>query len=376
MKVEIRDREALSSLSLLSLRTYLKSRGWVDEGEWGKRATIYSRENDGQRWEYLCPLRDTFADYAECMAEAVAILAIVEERSQLDVFHDLAGTGADVISMRSLNGAAREALSLGRSAEMLNDSYDMLASAARAVEKPRATYRGRISADVADYLDNVHPLPGFHEGYMLTLHSPVPAFIGGTFDFGDAFDAPFPRRASYQLAEALDHTNTAIGEAVPKDTLEPFKQAVQFGVSANLCDSVAALAKKGEGIEIGLFWAGVRPSNLPDCRYQFTSNTADILTEAAGFLRRNEPFLDERIVAQVVQLDRGPNEFDGRAVIMALQDERFGRLRVTFDESAFDKIIQAFDERTFIDLEGDIHPVGNRHELRHPHNLSFLEETA
>ena len=89
MKVEIRDREALSSLSLLSLRAYLKFRGWVDEGEWGKRATIYSTEYGGKRWEYLCPLQDTIADYAECMAEAVEILAIVEERSQLDVFYDL-----------------------------------------------------------------------------------------------------------------------------------------------------------------------------------------------------------------------------------------------------------------------------------------------
>ena len=89
MKVEIRDREALSPLSLLSLRTYLKSRGWVDEGQWGKRAAIYSTEYDGKRWEFLCPLRDTVVDYAECMAEAVAILAIVEEHSQLDVFYDL-----------------------------------------------------------------------------------------------------------------------------------------------------------------------------------------------------------------------------------------------------------------------------------------------
>ena len=30
--------------------------------------------NGGKRWEYLCPLQDTVADYAECMAEAVEIL--------------------------------------------------------------------------------------------------------------------------------------------------------------------------------------------------------------------------------------------------------------------------------------------------------------
>ena len=55
MRVDIRDREALSSLSLLSLRTYLKSRQWVDEGDWGNRATLFSKEHEERRWEILCP---------------------------------------------------------------------------------------------------------------------------------------------------------------------------------------------------------------------------------------------------------------------------------------------------------------------------------
>ena len=376
MKVEIRDREALSSLSLLSLRTYLKSRGWVDEGEWGKRATIYSTENEGKRWEYLCPLRDTVVDYAECMAEAVEILAKVEERSELDVFHDLAGAGADVIRLRSLNGVAREALSLGQSVEMLSDAYDMLASAARAVEKPKATFRGKVSANVADYLNDVQPLPSYHEGYALTLHSPVPAGIGTQTDFGDAFTAPFPRRATSQLARALGHTTHAIAKAVVENTLEPFRQGVGKGVSANLCDAVAELAINGRGIEIGLFWADVRPSNIPDSHFQFTENSADILTEAAKFLRINEPSLDERIMAQVVRLERQPNEFDGKAVILTSLDGRFVHLKVTFEQSVYDMVIQAFQERSLISMTGDIYPEGNGYVLKRPHNLTFLEDVA
>ena len=376
MKVEIRDREALSSLSLLSLRTYLKSRGWVDEGEWGKRATIYSTENKGKRWEYLCPLRDTVVDYAECMAEAVEILANVEERSELDVFHDLAGAGADVIRLRSLNGVAREALSLGQSVEMLSDAYDMLASAARAVEKPKATFRGKVSANVADYLNDVQPLPSYHEGYALTLHSPVPAGIGTQTDFGDAFTAPFPRRATSQLARALGHTTHAIAKAVVENTLEPFRQGVGKGVSANLCDAVAELAINGRGIAIGLFWADVRPSNIPDSHFQFTENSADILTEAAKFLRINEPSLDERIMAQVVRLERQPNEFDGKAVILTSLDGRFVHLKVTFEQSVYDMVIQAFQERSLISMTGDIYPEGNGYVFKRPHNLTFLEDVA
>lgn len=373
MKVEIRDREALSSLSLLSLRTYLKSRGWVDEGEWGKRATIFSTEDDSRRWEILCPHSDTVADYAECMADNVAVLAAVEDRSQLDVFHDLASTGADVIHMRSQNGLAKEALSLRQNTEMLSAAYDMLASAARAAEKPSAVYRGRVSDKVVGYLDDVQPLPGYHEGYALTLHSPVPAGFGEQLDFGDAFAAPFPRQATSQLARALDKTTIAITASVSEDSLEPFRRGVNEGVSANLCDSVAKLAKRGKGIIIDLFWAGVRPSSLPDSDFRFTENSADILSEAADFLRRNDPSFDEHIIAQVVKLEREPDNFDGKAVILTVRDERLFRIRVEFEQPTYDTVIQAFRDQKFVSLNGDILPASNGYRLQNPRNLTFIE---
>lgn len=96
MKVQIRDREALESLTSATLRAYLEARGWTDAGHWGERpVVIYCKEQDGRKCEVLVPLRDTASDYAEFMAEAVITLADVEDRSQLDVFNDLAGIGSD-----------------------------------------------------------------------------------------------------------------------------------------------------------------------------------------------------------------------------------------------------------------------------------------
>ncbi len=108
MKVQIQDRDALSSLTTSNLRSYLLSRGWADTGFWGERAIIYGKAYAGRDWEILIPLRDTVADYAEVMAEAVAVLATVEERSQLDVFQDLAGEGADTMAAAPLNGSGGE----------------------------------------------------------------------------------------------------------------------------------------------------------------------------------------------------------------------------------------------------------------------------
>ena len=378
MIVQIRDRDALSSLSIISLRAYLVSAGWNNQGPWGERpATIFAKEHEGQAWEVVVPHQDTIAGYAEGMAEAVAVLAAVEQRSQLDVFHDLVGAGADIIRVRAFNGSARQPLSLRQSAGFLNDAYDLLASAARSAERARAAYRGALSADVAEFLDQVRPLPGYHQGYELTLHSPVPVKLGIQMDLGGDLRLPFPRQATIKLADALKHSSAALTQAISGDPLASFRQAVPYGVSANLCDAMAELARKGEGVEIRLSWADVRPASAHQTTaptFRFSRHSADILTEAARSFRRNEPSLDESVIAQVVRLEREPEEFDGKATILYVREGRPIRIQVEFEKATYETVIDAFQQREPIRVDGDIYRVGNAYELRNPRNLSLAAQ--
>ena len=89
MNVDIRDAQALSALSLGALRAYLHKREWQEGERWGNRATIFTKEARGRGWEVIVPLHDTIGGYAAGMAAAIATMAVVEERSELDVFADV-----------------------------------------------------------------------------------------------------------------------------------------------------------------------------------------------------------------------------------------------------------------------------------------------
>ena len=376
MLVQLRDRDALSSLSAICLTTYLHSHGWIKQGQWGQRPAIIYTKDDGElSREVLVPTRDSVADYAESMAGSVRVLAEVEKRSQFDVFRDLMSAGADMIQVRSIKVAETEQPSLRQRANLLSDAYDLLSSAARATERPRPSYRGPLSSDVTEFLDSIRPLAGDYQSYALTLHSPVPAGFGTQLDMGDEFQAPFSRRATLKLAEALQHSKLAISEAVAGDALESFRQAVPHGVSANLCDAVAGLARKGEGIEIGLSWADVRPpspSNLANPKFQFTEHAADVLGEAAKTIRRDEPSFDESVIAQVVKLEREPDEFDGSATLLCIRRGNPIRMQVQFEELYYNTVIKAFQTRDLISVDGDIYRLGNGYSLRNPRNLRLL----
>ena len=101
MKVQIRDKDALESLTTANLRAYLETPGWADVRRWGEWATIHSKDQDGKLWEIAIPNREDCSDYAEFMAEAVTTLADAEDRSQLDVFNDLASVGVGTVPQAS-----------------------------------------------------------------------------------------------------------------------------------------------------------------------------------------------------------------------------------------------------------------------------------
>ena len=356
------------------MRGYLNARGWKDEGPWGSRpASVFTPDRDDTNLEILVPTRDTVADYAEAMAEAVAVLAHHEDRSQIDVFYDLQGAKSDVVRLRSSNGLANERLSLSQSAELHSNAYKLLAASARAAERPQPAYRGRLSTKVEDFLNKVLPLPS-QGGYDLTLHSPVTVDIGGQADMGDEYHVPFSRQVTYKLAEALTYIASAIEDAFVKDTLDAFKTHVNKGVSANLCASVSELATRGQGVTIDLEWADVRPSDRSDSRFPFTLDSAEVLLQASRALSRNEPSLDEQIEGQIVQLAREPDEFDGRATLVSTWDGHPIRVAVKFEQSVYETVINAFRGQSYVSLLGDVYPMAKGYELRNPRNLLVVSE--
>ena len=109
MKVQIRDKEALDSLTVENLRAYLETHGWGNGRPWGTWATILSKEERGKTWEVSVPNEAGGILYAESVAEIIATLSEAEDRSQLDVFYDLVNPVAGAMLSDNQNGTANMA---------------------------------------------------------------------------------------------------------------------------------------------------------------------------------------------------------------------------------------------------------------------------
>ncbi len=378
MDVQIRDSAALRRVSPAMLRAYLEAHGWVHEQTWRNRILVWSNTHHAQAPEILMPLREQSDAYAVRISEVVALLADIEGRSQLDVYYDLIGAGADVIRLRPLNGVGQSGWTLADRVDFLTRARDLVMSAARAAERPgQLVYRGRASGVVTDYVRGVRPLPGYETGPELTLHSPVTAGYGVQLDMGDTVRAPFPRRATIALNGGLREADRKAAAVLGGEKIsDVFAEAASPGVSANLCDAVAALARRGHGIGVSLSWAAVRPAGASDGEFVFAESAADVFAAGAELLRQNSPFPDAHVTGEIVRLDRqSPAKFDGKAVVLYQLDDRPVALQVQFDMADRDEVLRAFRDGIAIGLDGDIHREGRQYLLKNPRNFTVASGT-
>ena len=368
MDVLITDSTALRRVTPVLLSAYLGMQGWTRQGTWKDRIVVWSKETDDSVAELLVSLREQSDAYAVRTAEAIAVLAQTEERSQLDVYYDLLGAGADVIRLRPMSAQDQRDWSINESADLIAHMKDLLQAAARAAENPgRAVHHGRLSATVQDYLRGVRPLPGYEWGRELTVHSPVPVNYGIQTDMGDPIWQPFPRQVTHTLNQGLTEVAKTAEAVIGGEDIGSFEAVARQGVSANFCEAVAALARQSRGVEVSVAWAPVRPSDVSGGRFSFAESVADILGQGADLLRQKHPFLDVLVQGEIVRLDRQSQEnYDGQAVVLAEVDARTITLDVQFHTNDRDEVLRAFRDNLQIRVNGNIYPQGRRHQLRDP----------
>ena len=370
MKVEIQDPKALEQIPSSSVLAYLRSSEWLKEGTWGVRGTLYTKQARGRSWDILIPSKDTVPGYARNMFETISVLSEVEERPQLDVVRELLSAGSDVVRLADLSGGRDRSFTLQDSASLTSSVHGMFQAAARAAEHPAAAYSGRLTGQVTEYMDSVEVYYGDLSYFDLAVHSPVPLEVQGSLFPTD----PFSRLVTATLSRALAATEIAVGRAVTNGGLSAFERAIEDGVSANLCDSVSQLAKRGNGIDISMKWAPIRraPGKL-ESQFRFRRDAGDVLSDAWSYLRQREPYHDEEIVGVVVLLARDVSDRDGLAHIIPDRRDLPVPLRASFASPEYDRLIEAFKKQSKIRLRADIVPKGRIYDLENPAHLQILE---
>ena len=382
MKVLVRDREAFATLSHLDLRAYLHARGWREEGRLGDKALILVRDAHGESFEILLPLREDIGDYLARMAEAVHVLAEVEQRAETSILADLSVAGSDVIRVRAMEASHDGTIPLLGGVALYTEARELLLAAACAAQSPRPVFHSRKPQMALDYMNNVRMGQSERGSYVATLLSPVDPALrsvsGGQLPLLPEFEEePYERLVTLTLVRALRAAREAVTEAIATDGFEAFESRVENGISSNLCEALAGLIETVGAVDIGLTWAKVRPLHGEETsapiRIDFTRTAGKVLHEAARQFRSREPLLEQALIGWVTRLGRGPDDEMGGAALSLLVDGKPKTAKVTgLGHADYQKLSIANVERKAVSCEGDLYRIGRGYELRNVRNITLL----
>jgi hypothetical protein len=373
MKVTVRDQGILNSLRPVDLIAYLRASGWSREAEIGNKASVWVKPDGPQPQDVLVPLRRDAADFAMRIAEVLAQLELVEQRSQEDIVKDLITASADLVRIRTLSaGSADGTIPLDIGVALVEHAREMVLAAACAAVAPSAYWPRRKPLKAADFIEKVRMGQTERGSYVLTIHSPVPPALRADVPA----ESPFERQVTEMLSRSLVAARAAAQQAVETGDLQPFRAAIHNGVSANLCDALVGLGRvsPNNGIEVSISWSRSRPVNgAPRSTSAISSDLIPVIQEASRLFKETEPREDFELFGFVERLDRPVGANTGHVTVNALIDERPRRVLLELGDPEYQLALQGHKESRLIACLGDLKREGRSFQLQSPRQFRLLE---
>jgi hypothetical protein len=389
IRAQVTDRDALGARLPSELAMYLRAHDWAIRERSGSSAT-WTKTVSGDEFEALQPLESTIRDYALRVRDLLNVVAISEDRSELEVLHDISSVSMDVHTVRAFppdNGPGMIGLDDGVQAFESVRSLMIAAAYSVSAEQPRAVQPARKSAEVLRLLREVRIGPSSEGSFVLSVRTPVPPRLSATqptlFDEDRAEEVepaePFERRVSLRVYDAVRAAHDAANDAlVGPNGLDVFTEAVPTGVSANLCEALVGLGgEAGHPFELALRLAPSRP--LRTRRFEpvrFRRDHLPVLASAAREMRERVPEEGAVVAGNVVRLHReGPGSGEISIAGTVEGDDRLRRVWMNLGDQDYAAATRAHQEMFTVSVRGDLVRRGTRLYLTNPAAFRIVEGT-
>ena len=371
MRVKIRDADALRAVTPAALSAWARAAGWSRTESYGDHSDVYAAPD---KPEIILPRTQRLGDYASAVSEIIGIFAASEERDELSLYRDLVTADRDVVRIQAAEGEDGS-IPVDAGVDLVRGARDLVLAAACSLRgRPQRLYRAAANQEAVALLGRVRLGQTEQGSFVVTLlTSPIApqTRAPSLFPEDQPDDDSDERRMTRRLAEALAAARQAAENAV-SGRRDAFDETVGNGVSANLCEALAALIEPFPTLDISVHWAWTHPADALRRMVRFAKADAPILREAASSFRAREPMPDRQLFGFVQRLKRSEAEDDGTIHLVTQIDGRNCTVAVALKQSDYDAAIQAHRNRAALALQGDLERSGQRWRLHNPRLLDVI----
>ncbi len=352
--------ELVAALKPADINDYLSGRKWKIAKQ--KEEKIIWMFNDDPSKNILLPLKRDYVDYVDRKIQFIEDLALIEKRPVIQIINDIAAINNDVIRIR-LHGidTVDGCIPLFQGAEMIEKSYEMILAAACASVKPMPIYQGQRYKQAMEYIKNVKLGQTEIGSYVITAHSPISRSAQMSLD--QNADESFERRVIRTFVNAVQSAKEATRQSLEAGNVNIFRQFVENGVSANLCEAIADIRSIDETADLSfdISWSPYfsTPKDLPT-HFDFAANEIPVLRDAAELFREKIPLTDFFLKGIIHKLERHQKDGPGIIVVASFSEDYEGKMiRVALSADDYNKAIKAHEEFAVMSCYGRLRKEGS-----------------
>lgn len=381
MRVTIRDPEILRAISPMEVAAYLRTRGWHEVRVVSRKGSYWIwKDIEGHEFEVALPLDRNLGDYLHRMGDLLGTLEESEDRSQFDILRDLTETAADVVRIpANYAEAADGSMPFEDGVAFFGHARDLMLAAACSSVRRQGAFHTRKPGQAVQYVRSVRLGQTEPGSYTLCILSRVPPALKGTDGLILSVDDPFERQVTDTLARALTATELAAQRSAATGKFDDFRDAVNVGVSANLCEAIVGLSRfaaPSKGLAFDFSWARNRPTpQKTPGRITLPVDAVPVIQEAGRVLRATSPQEDFFLYGPVVRLERESDGIPGRIIVLAFVDGTTRKVSVVLAPDDYVQAIQAHEKSIPITCEGDLLKEGRSYILSNPHHFRFESDS-
>ncbi|WP_438765307.1 hypothetical protein [Kushneria sp. TE3] len=358
----------------IGLEMYLSSKGWVDAASIGDKAKIWYRpEEENFDLEILQPIHQDLKDYSQRIYEAISTLSEYEKRSFSKIFEDIENFNSDLIKIRVISpDVDKGAIPIDDGVLLFEKAKELLISSTLSTFKKNRFFSGNWPILVRNFIETLRFGQTEKGSYIVNVIAPV-----GYLEKENVSESEYSiaRAVSNNLARSLQATKRAVKKYQVTQDLIVFENAINSGVSANLCDAIIGMSgcSKSRDVEISIQLAVSEKDSQELVKiHRFDSRHVSILGIASEYYKGNFMINDYEVHGLVTRMDHEPTADYGVIRVTSTVNGVDRNITIQLKLNDYWDAVNAHKPRLPVVCRGDLYVNPRSASLVNPYNFKVI----
>ncbi|PKL21365.1 MAG: hypothetical protein CVV48_08320 [Spirochaetae bacterium HGW-Spirochaetae-4] len=374
--------EMIKNVPISSVQRFLGSANWENTFSQANVLEIWKTQFEDKSFEIILPLRDSFKDFLQKYIQVFNELSIRYSKNLEGIINLINSQATDIIQVRAKGPDLIDgSIPMGEGVDLFINAKEMMLAAALAAYKKKKMFLGSLPDMTTDYLNSLYFGQTEIGSYVVNIKVPINASTSldpeNVENDGLGINSTYSRKVTKTLSEGLRSLKMTTREYISSRDEAIFVEAVEHGVSSNLCDAIVGISNRISKREIAI---SVRypvsiDENIEEV-IEFRKDDIEVIERISSVFKEETTQQNFTVSGYVLKLHRDEKEEAGKITLKAPLDGIEKSVKISLNKDDYEKAIIAHEKKCKLQCTGFLVVKPRKIQLVDVINVQELTEEA